>query len=64
MHYHKDFEADFENFKKIQDKRNIEGDLVKFANENVIKDFLDCYEDFGRALETEKDEDLRKGVLN
>ena len=53
-------QADFENFKKITDKRN--RDLVKFANENVIKEFLDCYEDFGRALETQKDEDLRKGV--
>jgi len=53
-------QADFENFKKIQDKRN--KDLVKFANENVILNFLDCYEDFGRALETENDEDLRKGI--
>ncbi|WP_405307116.1 nucleotide exchange factor GrpE [Methanobrevibacter sp.] len=53
-------QADFENFKKITDKRNQE--LVKFANENVIKDFLDCYEDFGRALETENDEDLRNGI--
>ena len=38
-------QADFENFKKITDKRN--QDLVKFANENLIKEFLDCYEDFG-----------------
>ncbi|MEE3490290.1 nucleotide exchange factor GrpE [uncultured Methanobrevibacter sp.] len=53
-------QADFENFKKITDKRN--KDLVKFANENVIKEFLDCYEDFGRALETENDEDLRNGI--
>ena len=53
-------QADFENFKKKQEKRN--KDLIKFANENVIKSFLDCYEDFGRALETENDEDLRKGV--
>ena len=53
-------QADFENFNKIQEKRN--KDLIKFANENVIKSFLDCYEDFGRALETENDEDLRKGV--
>ena len=53
-------QADFENFKKITDKRN--KDLVKFANENVIKEFLDCYEDFGRALETEYDEDLRNGI--
>ena len=53
-------QADFENFKKITDKRN--QDLIKFANENVIKSFFDCYENFGRALETEKDEDLRNGV--
>lgn len=53
-------QADFENFKKITDKRN--KDLLKFANENVIKEFLDCYEDFGRALETENDEDLRNGI--
>lgn len=53
-------QADFENFKKITDKQN--KDLIKFANENLIKEFLDCYEDFGRALETEKDEDLRNGV--
>ncbi len=53
-------QADFENFKKITDKRNKE--LLKFANENVIKEFLDCYEDFGRALEIKKDEDLREGV--
>ena len=53
-------QADFENFKKITDKRN--KDLVKFANEGLIKEFLDCYEDFGRALEIENDEDLRDGV--
>ncbi len=53
-------QADFENFKKITEKRN--KDLVKFANENLIKEFLDCYEDFGRALETENDEDLRNGI--
>ena len=53
-------QADFENFKKIQDKRN--KDLLKFANENIIKEFLDCYEDFGRALNTENDEDLRNGI--
>ena len=53
-------QADFENFKKITDKRNAE--IIKFANENVIKEFLDCYEDLGRALETENNEDLRNGV--
>ncbi len=53
-------QADFENFKKITDRRNAE--IVKFANENIIKEFIDCYEDFGRALEIENDKDLREGV--
>ena len=53
-------QADFENFKKITDKQNKE--IVKFANENVIKEFLDCYEDFGRALEVEDDTSLREGI--
>ena len=53
-------QADFENFKKITDKQNKE--IIKFANENIIKEFLDCYEDFGRALEVENDENLRKGI--
>ena len=53
-------QADFENFKKITEKQNKE--IIKFANENIIKEFLDCYEDFGRALEIENDKDLRDGV--
>ncbi len=53
-------QADFENFKKITDKQNKE--IIKFANENIIKEFLDCYEDFGRALEVENDENLREGI--
>ena len=53
-------QADFENFKKITDKQNKE--IIKFANENIIKEFIDCYEDFGRALEIENNEDLKEGV--
>jgi len=53
-------QADFENFKKITEKQNME--IIKFANEDIIKDFLDCYEDFGRALELENDKDLREGI--
>ena len=53
-------QADFENFKKITDKRNVE--IIKFANENLIKEFLDCYEDLERSLTIEKDEDFREGV--
>lgn len=53
-------QADFENFKKITERQNKE--IIKFANENVIKDFLDCYEDFSRALETDNNDNLRDGV--
>ena len=53
-------QADFENFKKITYKQNKE--IIKFANQNIIKEFLDCYEDFGRALEIENDKDLREGI--
>ena len=53
-------QADFENFKKITDKQNKE--IIKFANENIIKEFIDCYEDFGRALEIENEKDLKEGV--
>ena len=53
-------QADFENFKKITDKRNVE--IVKFANEDLIKEFLDCYEDLQRSLTIENDKDFREGV--
>ena len=53
-------QADFENFKKITDKRNVE--IVKFANENLIKEFLDCYEDLERSLTIENDKDFREGI--
>ncbi|WP_458403967.1 nucleotide exchange factor GrpE [Methanobrevibacter sp.] len=53
-------QADFENFKKITERQNKE--IIKFANENIIKEFLDCYEDFGRALEVEDDKNLREGI--
>ena len=53
-------QEDFENFKKITDKRNQE--LVKFANEDIIKKILDCYEDFGRVLEIENNENLKEGI--
>ena len=53
-------QADFENFKKITDKRNVE--IVKFANEDLIKEFLDCYEDLQGSLTIENDKDFREGV--
>ncbi|SDA68760.1 nucleotide exchange factor GrpE [Methanobrevibacter millerae] len=53
-------QADFENFKKITDKRNVE--IVKFANENLLVEFLDCYEDIERSLAIENDKDFRQGI--
>lgn len=53
-------QADFDNFKKITDKRNAE--IIRFANEDLIKEFLDCYEDLERCLTIENDEDFRDGV--
>ena len=54
-------QADFENFKKQTEKRN--QDIIKFANENLIVNILDSYEDLERALKSSKTEkELRKGV--
>ena len=54
-------QADFENFKKQNEKKNAE--VIKFANENLIKNILDSYEDLERALEQSTDEkELREGV--
>jgi molecular chaperone GrpE len=54
-------QADFENFKKQADKRN--QDIVKFANENLIINILDSYEDLKRALKnSETEKELREGV--
>ncbi|WP_409200368.1 nucleotide exchange factor GrpE [Methanobrevibacter sp. DSM 116169] len=54
-------QADFENFKKQTEKRNKE--IIAYANEKIIMDFLDSYEDLERALENSKNEkELREGV--
>ncbi|MBF4469416.1 MAG: nucleotide exchange factor GrpE [Methanobrevibacter arboriphilus] len=54
-------QADFENFKKQTEKQKQE--IIKFANENLIMNILDSYEDLERALEQSKTEkELRKGV--
>lgn len=54
-------QADFENFKKQTEKRN--QDIIKFANENLIVNILDSYEDLERALKSSKTEkELREGV--
>lgn len=54
-------QADFENFKKQSEKQKQE--IIKFANENLIMNILDSYEDLERALEQSKTEkELREGV--
>lgn len=53
-------QADFENFKKRSIKEKQE--FVKYANEGLILKVLEAYEDLSRALEVDKDEDLREGV--
>lgn len=54
-------QADFENFKKQTEKQKQE--IIKFANENLIMNILDSYEDLERALEQSKTEkELREGV--
>lgn len=54
-------QADFENFKKINDKQR--KDLIKFANENLIKKILDGYEDFGRVINNSNEyETLKTGI--
>lgn len=59
--YSQRLQADFENFKKHTEKQNKE--IIKYANENLIKNILDCYEDLGRALEnTSNYEELKEGI--
>ncbi len=59
--YSQRLQADFDNFKKINEKQNKE--VVKFANENLIKNILDSYEDLGRALENSSNYDeLKEGI--
>lgn len=54
-------QADFENFKKQSEKQK--DGIIKFANENLIINILDSYEDLGRALKQSKtEEELREGV--
>jgi molecular chaperone GrpE len=53
-------QADFENYKKRSEKDLSE--YIRYANENLILKILDAYEDLGRALKSEKPENLQEGV--
>ncbi|OED29712.1 nucleotide exchange factor GrpE [Methanosphaera sp. WGK6] len=52
--------ADFENFKKRSEKEK--QDFIKYANEGLILNILEAYEDLGRSLEVKEDKNLREGV--
>lgn len=53
-------QADFENFKKRTEKQL--SDQIRYANEQLILKILDAYEDFERALESGKSDDIQEGV--
>jgi molecular chaperone GrpE len=53
--------ADFENLEKQNEKHN--QNIIKFANENLIMNILDSYEDLERALNQSKNMDeLKEGI--
>ncbi|MDO5849882.1 MAG: nucleotide exchange factor GrpE [Methanobacteriaceae archaeon] len=53
-------QADFENFRRQTDRQK--EDLVKYANEKLIMNFIDVYEDMERVLtQSTNDEELKEG---
>lgn len=52
--------ADFENYKKRSEKEKQE--FIKYANEGVILNIVEIYEDLERALKVDNDKDLKDGV--
>ena len=48
-------QADFDNFRKQNDKQKQE--LIRYANEGLIVKFIDVYEDMERALENSTNEE-------
>ena len=53
-------QADFENYKKSVEKEKRE--LVKLANEKLIKELLTIIDDFERAIDSVKDKEELRGV--
>lgn len=53
-------QADFDNYKKRSEKDQSE--YIRYANENLILKIIDVYEDLGRALNSNKKQDLQEGV--
>ena len=54
-------QADFDNFRKQNDKQKQE--VIRYANEGLIVKFIDVYEDMERALENSTNgEEIREGL--
>ena len=59
--YSQRLQADFENYKRHSEKQNAE--IIKYANEQLISNILDSYEDLKRALnQSNNEKELREGV--
>lgn len=59
--YSQRLQADFENYKRHSEKQNTE--IIKYANEQLISNILDSYEDLERALnQSNNEKELREGV--
>lgn len=59
--YSQRLQADFENYKRHSEKQNAE--IIKYANEQLISNILDSYEDLERALnQSNNEKELREGV--
>ena len=54
-------QADYENRKKRQDRERV--DFLKFANENLIVDLLNVMDDFERAIDSAKNSNDAKALL-
>lgn len=54
-------QADFENFKKRQDRER--ADFIKYANENLIVGLLNILDDFERAVDSAKNSNDSKTLL-
>ena len=52
--YSQRLQADFENYKRHSEKQNAE--IIKYANEQLISNILDSYEDLERALNQSNNE--------
>lgn len=53
-------QADFDNYRKKFEKEK--EDIIRLANENLIKELIVILEDFERALNEIKDEKIKEGL--